>query len=226
MIEAKQLYGTKIAAQDGHIGSVNDLYFDDQAWTVRYLVIDTGKWLPGRKVLIVPAAILPPWHGEAELPVKLTMDQIKSGPDIDSAQPVSRQAEELLHSHYGWSPYWYAGLPGEPPPSLAPSPLEERRDAALAAESTGGHHLRSTKEVQGYDVRATDGDIGHIEDFVLDDDCSRILFLTMDLDEWIAGKQVLVSPRSVSRIDWATSGVEVEVSRQALKTSQEYKPAA
>jgi uncharacterized protein YrrD len=228
MIEAKQLYGTKLDAQDGHIGSVHDLYFDNQAWTVRYLIIDTGKWLPGRKVLIVPSVILQPWHGEAALPVKLTKNQIRSSPDIDTVQPISRKAEHLLHNHYGWIPYW--GVPGipvpPPPPPLAASSMEEHRDASKEAESLSEQYLRSMKEVMGYRVRATDSEIGHIEDFVLDDDCSRILFLTIDLEEWILGKQVLLSPRVVSKINWATSRVQVEVSRRVIEASQEYKPAA
>jgi len=232
MIEAKQLYGTRIDAQDGHIGSVHDLYFDEHAWTVRYLIIDPGKWLPGRKVLIVPTTILSPWRGEGALPVNLTKNQIRSSPDIDTAQPISRKAEHLLHSHYGWIPYW--GVPGIPagilvPPSPAPqaaASVEERRDAIKEAESLSEQHLRSTKEVMGYRVRATDSEIGHVEDFVLDDDCSRILFLAIDLEKWISGKQVLLSPRVVSKLDWATSRVQVEVSRRAIEASQEYKPAA
>jgi uncharacterized protein YrrD len=228
MIEAKQLYGTTMDAPDGHIGSVHDLYFDDQTWTVRYLIIDTGKWLPGRKVLIVPSVIQQPWHGEAALPVKLTKDQIRSSPDIDTAQPISRKAEHLLHSHFGRIPYWGVScIPAPPPPPpLAASSVEDRRDASKEAESLSKQYLRSTKGVMGYRVRTTDGEIGHIEDFVLDDDCSRILFLTMDLEEWISGKQVLLSPRVVSKIDWATFRVEVEVSRRALEASQEYQPAA
>ena len=226
MINAKQLYGTAIAAEDGDIGSVHDLYFDDHAWTVRYLVIDTGKWLPGRKVLIVPDAILPPWHGEGELPVALTMDQIRSSPDIDTAQPVSRQAEGLLHSHYGWAPYWSAaGLPVAPPPVLTPPSMQERRDAAVQVESLSENPLRSTKEVIGYHVRAADGEIGHIQDILLDDDCNRVLFFVLDLDEWIVEKQVLLSPTVISEIDWAASEVQVELSLQAIKSSQEYKPA-
>jgi hypothetical protein len=118
-----------------------------------------------------------------------------------------------------------SGIPAPPPP-LAASSLEERRDAGKEAESLSEQYLRSTKGVMGYRVRTTDGEIGHIEDFVLDDDCSRILFLTMDLEEWISGKRVLLSPRVVSKIDWATFRVEVEVSRRAIEASQEYQPAA
>ena len=225
MISAKRLYGKTIDARDGHIGSVHDLYFDDQVWTVPYLVIDTGNWLPGRNVLIVPDAILQPWHGEAGLPLNLTKDQIRSSPDIDTTQPVSPKAEHLLHRHYGWMPYW--GVPGvpAPPPQIATSE-EERHELVEEAELPSDRHLSSTKEVMGYRLLATDGEVGRVVDFILDDDCRRILFLEIDLEEWLSGKEVLVSPRVISKIDWASCRVKVEVSRRVIETSQEYQPAA
>jgi uncharacterized protein YrrD len=228
MISGKGLFGRAIEAQDGHIGSLHDLYFDDQVWTVRYLVIDTAKWLPGRKVLISPEATLQPWHGEGALPVKLTKDQIKSSPDIDTAHPLSRKAERLLYTHYGWIPYWAAPgvpVPPPPPPAVATS-TEERREAAEEAESAGEPRLCSTREVLGYHLLATDGEIGHVEDLVLDDNTSRILFVIVNLGEWLSRKTVLLSPRSISKIDWASSRVVTEASRQAIKASPAYKPPA
>jgi hypothetical protein len=113
-----------------------------------------------------------------------------------------------------------------PPPPLAASSVDERRDASKEAEALNEQRLRSTKEITGYRVRATDSEVGHIEDFVLDDDCSRVLFVKIDLGEWISGKQVLLSPRVVSKVDWATSCLQVELSRRAIEASQEYRPAA
>jgi len=228
MISAKGLFGRAIDAHDGHIGSLHDLYFDDQGWTIRYLVIDTAKWLPGRKVLISPEATLQPWHGEGALPVKLTKDQIKSSPDIDTAQPISRKAERLLYTHYGWIPYWAApGVPAPPPlPPAGAASAEERREAAEEAESASEPRLRSIREVLGYHLLATDGEIGHIEDLVLDDNTSRILFVIVNLGEWLSRKRVLLSPRLISKIDWASSKVVTEASRQAVKTSPEYERPA
>src|SRR5262249_1985683 len=106
MNNASLLIGKTIDAMDGNIGSVHDLYFDDQTWSLRYLVVDTGKWLPGRKVPVAPEAIVKPWHHQPAIAVKLTREQIRASPDIDTAMPVSRVAEELLHRHYQWTPYW------------------------------------------------------------------------------------------------------------------------
>src|SRR5215831_15369930 len=228
MISAKRLYGKTIDARDGHIGSVHDLYFDDQVWTILYLVIDSGNWLPGRNVLIAPDAILQPWHGEAGLPLNLTKDQIRSSPDIDTTQPVSRKAEHLLHSHYGWIPHWAGpGVPvAPPPPQQIAAAEEEGREGVEEAESPSDRHLRSTKEVMGCRLLATDREIGRVVDFILDDDCKRILFLAIDLEEWLSEKEILVPARIISKIDWASSRVKVEVSRRVIEASQEYKPAA
>jgi uncharacterized protein YrrD len=228
MVTGKQLYKAAIDASDGHIGSVHDLYFADHDWTIRYLVVDIGKWLPGRKVVLVPEVILAPWHGETAIPVKLMKDQVRSSPEIDTNQPISRQSEQLLHRHYGWIPYWEVpGVPAPPPPPLQSGfAVEDRREAIRFAESRGDPHLRSAKEIGGYHVQASDGEAGHVADFLIDDDLRRILFLVVDLEELLSGKKVLIPPRLVSGIDWIGSRIEVDTSSRAIKTSQAYDPAA
>ena len=221
MINTKNLLGQRIDASDGHIGSVHDVYFDEQTWSVRYLVIDTGKWLPGRKVLVVPEAIV---NGS------LTTEQVRSSPDIDTAAPISRLAEEELHRHYQWMPYWDISMVPVPPPPAPPvsvSSEDDRREAETKAEAMSEGHLRSARDTRGYHVQASDGDVGKLDEFVLDDDCSRILFLAVDVkDGWFGGKEVLVSPRQVSRVDWASLTIYLDATRQSIKAGQEYHPAA
>ena len=95
-----------IGATDGDIGSVADVYFDDQTWTVRYIVADTGNWLPGRRVLISPLSVEEPSWSLRRLGVRLTKGEVKDSPEIDTAQPVSRQHELTLATYYGLAPYW------------------------------------------------------------------------------------------------------------------------
>jgi sporulation protein YlmC with PRC-barrel domain len=223
MIRTTLLGGTAIEARDGRIGSVEDVYFDDRAWKVRYLVVDTGRWLRGRQVLIAPEAILQDWHGNSGIPVNLTKEQVKASPEIDTVEPVSRRAEELLHSYYGWNPYW--GIPGEMPmlvPEAAAGP-EERREAVEAAAASGDPHLRSIAELIGYQVHATDGEVGHIEDVLIDDEHNRIAFLVVAT---AAGRQVLIPPEWICGIDWAASTVAANVVRHDMETRPEYRPAA
>jgi uncharacterized protein YrrD len=227
MNNASLLIGKTIDALDGKIGSVHDLYFDDQTWRVRYLVVDTGKWLPGRKVLVVPETIVKPWHHQPAIAVNLTTEQIRSSPDIDTAMPVSRVAEELLHGHYQWTPYWdstIVPISPMPPPPPALTVEEDREEAGKTAESLVDVRLRSANDLGGYHVKAGDGEVGHVEDLLLDDDLYRILFLVLEVNGWLFGKKVLTGPSLISRVDWATSTVHVDANRQALKNAQEYNP--
>src|SRR6266508_5022629 len=100
---AGELKGVTIQATDGDIGSVQDLYFDDHSWTVRYLVVDTGTWLPGRQVLISPFAFRA-ISGASRLQTTLTKDQIENSPSIDTDRPVNRQREIEDSRYYGY-PY-------------------------------------------------------------------------------------------------------------------------
>src|SRR5664279_428506 len=102
-----------IHATDGSIGQVKDLYFDDKAWVIRYLVVDTGSWLSSRNVLISPIAIGHPNWTEKVLPVSITKEQVKNSPSIDTDKPVSRQHEMRYLGYYGYPLYWGgAGLWG------------------------------------------------------------------------------------------------------------------
>jgi hypothetical protein len=229
VITARQLLAAEIDAEDGPLGAVHDLYFDPHTWALRYLVVDTGKWLPGRKVLVVPEVIDTPWHNERPLPVRLSRDQIRSSPEIDTEQPVGRRAEELLHRHFTWNPYW-GDLAAAPIPQPAAPPLvasdADRHAAELEAEASTETPLRSVRIVRGYRVDADDGRVGSLADFLIDDDLSRVLFLAVDLKAWLFDKEVLVEPAFVSRIDWATSTVHLGATQQAVRSRQEYHPAA
>src|SRR5271170_2222937 len=107
---ASAINGYAITASDGGLGTVSDFLFDDSSWLIRWLVVDTGKWLSGRKVLLPPSVL---GHLDAEgekFPVRLTMQQVKDSPEIATDRPVSRQMETSVYDYYGWSPYWGTGF--------------------------------------------------------------------------------------------------------------------
>jgi hypothetical protein len=221
----KQLYGDKLGASDGEIGHVKDFYFDDQSWTVRYLVADTGSWLPGRQVLISPHAFPEGFRGKI-LCVNLTRKQIEDSPAIESHKPLSRQYEEEYHRYYGWPYYWEGGgvwgmsgfpilelppnpLPGEPATAIGPQP--ERADA----------HLRNTQAVNGYHLQATDGIIGHVCDFMMDDKSWAISQLVIKTGHRFSGKEVLIPTSQIARISFDESTVFVNLTREAVEQSPE-----
>jgi uncharacterized protein YrrD len=207
-----QLYGEKLRASDGEIGQVRDFYFDDKAWTVRYLVADTGGWLTGRLVLISPQAL---GHlsrqGKAFL-VNLTRKEIEDSPSIDEHKPVSRQHEEEFHRHYGYPyyaeswPLW--GLAGYP--VVAPPP------PSAAKERGADSHLRSTRVVKGYNVEASDGVIGEVADFLIDGRTWKIAEIVVESGRWFSGKEIRTPTEKISRINYDESTVYVDSTKVAI----------
>jgi hypothetical protein len=227
---ASAINGYAIAASDGRLGTVSDFLFDDASWLVRWLVVDTGKWLSGRKVLLPPLVLGHPDIKEHEFPVRLTKQQVKDSPEIDTDRPVSRQMETITYDYYGWSPYWgtgfYMGGYGYLTGTGTPSPsLESRRrekHIADAHRNDGDPHLRSVAVVTGYHIHASDGEIGHVEDFLVDDTDWSIHYLIVDTKNWWPGKKVLISPASAREIDWSDKLVYLNVDRQRVKDSPAY----
>lgn len=227
------LIGCTIRASDGPIGEISDVLFDDTTWTVRWVVVDTGTWLPGRMVLLPPSVLGHPVDGARSFPVRLTRAAVMASPDIDTHRPVSRQFETSLYDHYGWSPYWGSGyymggygILGLYPPMGQDPEVQRRldmqdRDAAAQNEP----HLRSANAVTGYHLHATDGDIGHLSDILMEESDWTIHFLVADTSNWWMGKRVLLSPRSAQVINWTEQMISLDVSRDKIKASPDYDPA-
>ncbi len=239
----KELQGLTIHATDGEIGKASDLYIDDDAWTVRYLVVDTGKWLAGRHVLIAPTAVQRLDGDGNRIDVSLSREQVKNSPEINMAEPVSRQQEQELSKYYQWPIYWSAGdsgtgagIPGPlmglagmelPPADLTP---EEERSAnpsvPIEEPRSNESHLQSAREVIGYRIQARDGDIGHIEDFLVDDQSWRINYLVIDTSNLWLGKKVILPPTWVRQVRWADRQAVVDLRRETIKKSPEFDSAA
>jgi len=231
---ASGIKGYAIAASDGRLGTVSDFLFDDASWLVRWLVVDTGKILSGRKVLL-PLPVLGQLDSmRHELAVGLTMQRVKDSPDIDSDRPVSRQIETDIYDYYGWQPYWGSGFLmggydfGDG--AKAVSPVPEARllaaDIAAAQLNNDNPHLRSIEAVTGYHVHASDGEIGHVEDFLIEDADWSVRYFVVDTHNWCPGKRVVISPRSVREIDWTDNLVNLNVERQTVRDSPAYEASA
>jgi hypothetical protein len=222
LIKAKTLKGYKLESLDGEIGKVNEFYFDDHHWTIRYLVADTGKsWLLDKQVLISPYALVAVKGKEQRLAINLTKKQIEDSPSLNSDKPVSQQFEEAYYRYYGWPMYWNGPNMWGSYPYLERDP-EKWRASTPADKAAGDPHLRSTQDVSGHYLQAVDGEIGHVEDFIIDDDTWAIRYLIIDTRNWWPGKKVLVSPHWIERISWRESKVFINLSREIIKQSPEY----
>lgn len=221
------LKGFSIRATDGEIGTVEQLYFDDQTWTIRYLTVATGGWLENRKVLISPFSIkLVNWLAR-RIDVSLTKDQVKNSPDIDTHKPVSRQHETSYLAYYGYPNYWngpFSWGPSYYPGGYAAAlPLDGAWDGAKPSPvDAKDAHLRSTSGVSGYDIQAVDGEIGHVSSFVLEEETWSIRYIEVATRNWWPGKKVLISPDWVQRVSWLSLKVYVALTRDAIQKAPEY----
>ena len=226
LTNATHLKGLAIRATDGELGTVAQFYFDDETWAIRYLVVETGGWLAGRQVLISPFSIIHADLLAGRLDVELTKNQVEHSPDIDTHQPVSRQHEVAYLGYYGYPYYW--GGPYLWGPAFYPAGFANATSAAADAmadrirrESTDSH-LRSSEAVIGYNIEATDGEIGHLDGFVVDDETWAIRYVEVATRNWWPGKKVLVSPAWIERVSWTDSKVSVGLSREAIQNGPEY----
>jgi hypothetical protein len=216
------ILGYKLSAADGDLGSVKDFFFDDNDWVIRYFVVNTRRWLPGRLVLISPSEVKKPDWDKQVLPVSLTMDQVKNSPEIQSDLPVSRQNEIELMNYYGWNHYW--GPIGEPGSGRG---LGEESDVRSEAESEVADwdpHLRSTGEVTGYNIQSIDEPIGQMKDLIVETSDWNVRYIVIDTQKWLPGKKVLISSAWINRVDGVDKKVYVDLSSNAIKDSPEFEP--
>ena len=238
------LHDYAIHATDGMVGSVKDFYFDDQAWVIRYLVVDTGDWLPGRKVLVSPMLCEVPAWTTRELAVTRTCEQIRNSPDIDTERPVSRQQEAAYLSYYNYPDYWggtglwggemypellgpnRGGLQSVPPGAAAGLAAIDRlvQDQAPQRDKEDPH-LRSCLAVTGHHIHTIDGAIGHVSGFLIDDRTWAIRYLVVATSNWWIGHQVLIAPLWIDAVDWSSRSVTVNLTRHAIQSAPPYDPA-
>ena len=220
LVTAKALKGYKLHSLDGNIGSAREFYFDDRYWTVRYLVADAGNWLTGKRVLISPYSLNLVDTAAQAISVQLTKAQIEASPSIDTEEPVSRQFEKSYYGYYGYPSYWGGSYMWGAYPYL-------ERDRSKWGENAGtangwDSHLRSTQAVSGYHLQALDGKIGHIEDFVIEDETWAIRYLVVATTDFLPGKRILISPQWIEKVSWEESKVVIDLSKQTIKDAPAY----
>jgi uncharacterized protein YrrD len=201
LTKAKALKGYQLKCLDGEIGKVKEFFFNDQTWKVRYLVADTGSWLIGRQVLILPIHLTGVDREKQLISVNLTKKQIEDCPPLSSDKPVSRHFEEAFFAHLGVPIDWEVQARG-------PDPWDP--------------HLRSTHDVSGHGIHAADGEIGHVDDFIIDDEKWAIRYLVIETGDWWPEKKVLVSPHWIEKISWDQSKVFVKLTLAKIRQAPEY----
>ena len=234
----EELRGAAIQAIDDSIGRVSDFHFDDRHWVVRYLVVDTGDWLPGRLVVISPASVDRFDRSDRVVHVSLSREQIEDSPSISVSDPLLAEQEAALAGYYGWPLYWggfsplvTTGLPDYPAVPVTGDDDQPVVTDNVPAMDEGSEpvqrdpHLRSFNEVQGYAVNANDGKVGSIHDLLFDDQTGRVMYMVVDTGNLFTGRKVLLAPSWVQAISWMDEEVDVDLKVETVKASPEYDPA-
>lgn len=210
------LVGRQLAATDGVFGHVKDLYFDDAHWAVRYLLVDTGTWLPARQVLISPRALLHFQAGNPLVRVRLTRRQIEQGPSLDAHLPVSRQFEEEYHRHHGWPCYWVGihmwgasafPIPGPPVGETAADAPGVPLAPAAPADPKPDPHLRSALALIGYQLHIGTRSAGMVTDFMVDTGSWAVESVIIKSGRFFARRATLVPAGTVTRISFRDSTI-------------------
>ena len=220
---ARKIRGAPVLATDGEIGAVEDFYFQEDGWTVRYVLVDTGRWVSGKHVLVSPMSVTERW-GRGGLHVKLTRDQVWHSPQIDTST-LSRAQEEDVLKHYGHPIYWGAGgVWGsfESPAALLAAPLPPPPPPEGPVVDVEAEHLRSVNASTGYHLHARDGDIGHVDDFVIGEETWRIRYLLVDTSNWIGGKWVIVRTDLVRGVDREQAMLNIDATRDEIRKSPSF----
>ena len=211
-----QLSRHQLHARDGEIGRLKEILFDDRYWSLRYFVVHTGNWMLGKDVLIVPSMVSSIDADSECLNVELTREQIENSPEVDTSLPISRHAESEFYGYYGLSPYW------KDYPSLREMPEIRPASAAEQPREPDQPNLRSSSAVTGYRIHAQDGEIGHVEDFILDDHDWAVRYLEVSTRNWLPGRHVLGAPIWIHSIDWRDREVIVNLRRETIETAPDY----
>jgi uncharacterized protein YrrD len=206
--DLESLIEATVIATDGALGTVRNFLFDDQSWTIRYLVVDVGSWLKRRAVLVAITAVQQPDWNEKRFHVHLTKQQVRDSPDVDTEKPVSRQQEIAMKEHFGWLAYWEHGQFD----LLATMPAGREFPVRAKQDPT----LRSVCAVQGYEVWATDSEVGCLESFILDDASWHLGYLSVKTGDWLYSRSVLIPTRWVSSVSWAHRRIDVHRSREQI----------
>ncbi len=218
------LIGYSIKAIDGEIGKIKEFFFDDETWTVRFLIVKTGNWLTGHRVFISPEALMASDWDNENFKVNLTREQIRNSPLIDTAKPFSRQQEIKIFDYYKLNSYGNRGIIVREMQKTVKNGSAKEELFSATLKSYGNNLLHSTRKMTGYAINAVDGAIGQINDFIFNDRNWKLDFMVVDNVDWNPGEKVIISPKRIKEIKWESSAVTVNTMVDLVKDSPEYDP--
>lgn len=212
-----------IHATDGKMGKVKNVCFDDHSWAIRYIKVDTHKWLPARDVYVSPSSVTEINEKEELVEINHTKETIKNSPTIPADAELSKSNEESLTEYYGWNRYWRGqNLWGAVDRPLVPTiPVQDQENTAKRNEmemnENTSYVLLDESETIGIKVHGHDGKMGEITDLVFDDDNWKIDYLLVKYVKVPSEKYYLIKSEHITSVEWPEKDIYVDLKADFLE---------
>lgn len=222
-----EIIGCTAQAIDGKAGSIHDILFDDDSWKVRYLVVRSGVWLEERMVLIPPQAFLYATEGAHEVHVTLSCDQIRQSRSLEADPPfyLQRQIDAATTAPTLWMTY--GSLYDPVIPLYGPALMQAPPEGADVKREKPDYdpHLRSVREISGYQLEDADGEAGQLVGFLVDNEVWALRYVVIQTGSWFAKQQRLLTVSHISAINWERRTLTTSLHRERIAASPEYADA-
>jgi len=212
----RDLRGYSIRAIDGDIGKIYEFYFDDETWNVNYAVVYIGSWVSGRNILLSHDFLGQPDSYSQIVPVNLTKEQVENAPDVDTEKPVYCQRQGKLPND--WPAYWGGGRLLIAGAFDGYSYKKAKREKPSVEGQEADPHLRSTREIIGYRIHASDGKLGHLSNFIVDDKTWAVCSIVINTRNWLPGRKAILPTQWVEEISWSKYRILVGSLRETIRS--------
>jgi len=224
-----ELMNRALHATDGDMGACTDVLINTHNWSVRYLVADTRRWLPGRHVVLAPGAFEQPFRvtGEGAIAVRMDKAHIKGSPPLPFEETITSERMQAVHAYYGWPVYWggtgASAVDTMPlfPPSMQASPSATIEETEELASSS---HLRSLADLREFMLVADEERVGYLHDFIIDTERWAVAYIVIDSRKWISGTRHLFPVDVLSEVSWLARSISLKVSADAVRAAPKYDP--
>jgi hypothetical protein len=203
----RRLEGFRVLGEGETLGKVMDAYFDDHVWAVRDLVV-AGSGRHARLWWLSPHSILRIDQRRRTIETTITAAQWRTTAPDEPDTAIPRATWTGLLKYYGF-PYSWRGL--------------DRAVAPRVPSSSGPElHLRSERRFRHYLVHALDGELGHVEDLLVDEHSWAVRYLVVDTRRWRPGGRVLLAPEWVLYVSWLEQSVHTSLEQKTVRTAPPY----
>lgn len=219
----KNLKGYSVETADGMKGKIKDFLFDEDTWAVRYIDADFGNLFKDKRIILPVDVIIETSWKHHRFTLNISKEKIEKSPSPQDKPTVSREYEKQLVKYYGFPFYWSTGgIVPAPPGSYYPvRPLNVPQNKI--SEKDLNTKLRSFREVEGYQIRAIDDTLGHVEDIMIDDTDWQLVYLIIDTSNWLPwSKKVMLAINWLEEISYVKGEVKINLNTDTIKSAPDF----